>query len=225
MANDISQYVPEGIAWIRAAVSCIPIVGSALDHLIFDKSDAIRIKNLESAIAAISSQVNAVGENAIDKPWFESVEALAIFKIMADKVSYEFDPAKVEAIGRIVAACGNKKHSQDPIKISVVEHLSRLSAVQIKLLSIISQVTPTKKKISTEGLEQTATAIWLRDIISALRCNTQFWTGTLIVDQELEVLESYNTIRRVQLMGPSEIAYVMTVIGKLAASYVQTAGL
>lgn len=225
MANDFSRYIPEGITWIRAAVSCIPVVGGALDHLIFDKADVIRVENLEAAIAAISSQVNAVGEDAIDKPWFESVEALATFKIMSDKVSYEPDPAKVDALGRIVAACGNKAHSQDPAKMSVVEHLSRLSAVQIRLLSVIAQVTPTLKKISTGGLEQTATAIWLSDIVSALSAGPQFWTGTLTVNQELEVLESFNTIRRVQLMGPSEAAYVMTTIGKRAASYAQTAGL
>ena len=225
MSDDLSRYVPEGITWIRAAVSCIPVVGGALDHLIFDKADAIRVKNLEAAIAAVSSQVNAVGEDAIDKPWFESVEALAAFKVLSDKVSYESDPAKVDALGRIVASCGNKAHSQDPAKMSVVEHLSRLSAVQIKLLSVVAHVTPTLKAISTGGLEQTATAIWLSDIVSALRAGPEFWAGTLTVDQELEVLESFNTIRRVQLLGPSEAGYVMTTIGKRAASYVQTARL
>ncbi|HMN93735.1 MAG TPA: hypothetical protein PKC60_10960 [Hydrogenophaga sp.] len=225
MTTDLSRYVPDGVTWIRAAVSCIPMVGGALDHLIFDKADAIRLKNLEAAIQAISDQVKAAGEDSIDKSWFESTEALATFKIMSDKVSYESDPAKVDAIGRIVAACGNKAHSEDREKISVVEHLSRLSAVQIKLLSVIANIPPTQKKISTGSLEQTAVAIWLSDIIAALRAGPQFWSGTLTVDQELEVLESFNTIRRVQLMGPSEAAYVVTAIGKRAASYAHTAGL
>lgn len=225
MTNDVSRYAPEGIAWIRAAVSCVPFVGGALDHLIFDKADAIRVKNLEAAISAISSQINSVGESRVDKAWFESDEALATFKIMSDKVSYEPDPKKVEAIGRVVAACGNTDHSQDPNKLSVVEHLSRLSAIQIKLLAVVASVAPVERKISTGTFEQTGTAIWLSDIISALRAGPQFWSGTLTVDQELEVLESFNTIRRVQFMGPAEAAFVLTTIGKRAASYVQTARL
>ncbi|MBB6247206.1 hypothetical protein [Rhodanobacter sp. A1T4] len=225
MIKDLSRYAPEGVAWIRAAVSCVPFVGGALDHLVFDKADAIRVKNLEAAIAAISSQIESAGESRIDKAWFDSEEALATFKIMSDKISYEPDPEKVESIGRVVAACGNKEHSSDPNKLSVVEHLSRLSTTQIKLLAVVARVTPIEKKISTGSLEQTATAIWLSDIIAALRGGPQFWSGTLTVDQELEVLESLNTIRRVQLMGTSEAAFVITTIGKRAASYVQTAGL
>lgn len=225
MTTDLSRHIPEGVTWIRAVVSCIPVVGGALDHLIFDKADAIRIKNIESAIQSIAEQVRAVGEESIDKSWFESTEALATFKMLSDKVSYEPDPKKVDAMGRIVAACGNKAHSSDPEKISVVEHLARLSATQIKLLSVISRLQPTQKKITTGSLEQTATAVWLGDIVSVLRAGPQFWTGTLAVDQELEVLESFNTIRRVQLMGPSEAAFVMTSIGKRAAGYAHTAGL
>lgn len=98
MTTDLSQYVPEGVTWILAAVSSIPVVGSALDHLVFDKADAIRVKNLEYAIAAMSSQIRSVREDALDKDWFQSDEALDAFKIMSDKASYEPDPAKVEAI-------------------------------------------------------------------------------------------------------------------------------
>lgn len=225
MATVLSQYVPQPITWARAAVSAIPVVGGALDHLIFDKADAIRVKNLEAAIASISAQVKTVDENAIDKQWFDSEEALATFKVMFDKVSYESDPAKVDALGRIAGACGNKAHSKDSAKMSVVEHLSRLSVVQIKLLSVMMSVTPYQKKISTGSLEQTVTAIWGSDILSALQSGPQFWTGTLDPSQELEILESFNTIRRVQIMGPSEAAYEVTAIGKRAASYVQTAGL
>jgi hypothetical protein len=74
-------------------------------------------------------------------------------------------------------------------------------------------------------LNQTGSAIWLSDIIAALKAGPQFWQGKLVVDEELEVLESLNTVRRVQFMGPAELAYVVTTIGKRAASYVHTAGL
>jgi hypothetical protein len=223
--TDIARHLPEGITWVRAAVSSIPAVGGALDHLIFDKADAIRVKNIEAALAAIKQQIESVEDETIDKEWFQSEEALAAFKMMSDKISYEPDPRKVEAIGRVVSACGNKQHSKDPHKLSVVEHLSRLSATQIKLLSIVSGIEPKERTIEMGELNQTGSAIWLSDIIAALKAGPQFWQGKLVVDEELEVLESLNTVRRVQFMGPAELAYVVTTIGKRAASYVHTAGL
>ncbi len=223
--TDLSRHLPDGITWLRAAVSCIPVVGGALDHLIFDKADAIRVRNIEAALSAVRDQIGSVGEAAIDKEWFQSDEALAAFKIMSDKISYEPDPRKVEAIGRVVSACGNRKHATDPHKLSVVEHLSRLSATQIKLLSVVSGVPPKEKKIEMGGLSQTGTAIWLSDIIATLESGPRFWQGTLAIDEELEVLESFNAVRRVQFMGPAELAYTVTTIGKRAASYVHTAGL
>jgi hypothetical protein len=125
----------------------------------------------------------------------------------------------------VVSACGNKQHSKDPHKLSVVEHLSRLSATQIKLLSIVSEIEPKERTIEMGGLNQTGSAIWLSDIIAALKTGPQFWQGTLAVDEELEVLESLNTVRRVQFMGTAELAYVVTTIGRRAAGYVHTAGL
>lgn len=225
MRNDVSKLVPDNITWIRAAVSCIPVVGGALDHLIFDKADAIRIKNLEIAIAALSNQIETSGQDTVDKSWFSSEEALAAFKLMSDKVSYEPDRRKIEALGKITAACGSKEHSHDAKKLSVVEHLSRLSAIQIRILAVIAEIVPSKRKLDFGTLQQTASAIWASDIVTALRAEPQFWEGTLQIDEELEVLVSYNTIRQVEIMGPSENAYVITSIGKVAASYLKTAGL
>ena len=225
MSADLSRFVPDRTAWLRAAVASIPVVGAAFDHFLFDKADTIRLKNLEAAIAALSAQINNVQEESIDKTWFESEEALAVFKMLADKVSYEADPAKVNALGRVAAACGNVQHSGDERKLSVVEHLSRLSATQIRLLAVIANITPETRKISTGGLEQTINAVWQDKIVEELRAGKRFWKGQLILDQELEVLESFNVLRRVQLMGPAEPAFVLTHIGKLAATYVETAGL
>jgi hypothetical protein len=224
MAN-ITSYVPEGVAWIRAAVASIPVAGGALDHLLFDKADAIRAKNLQAAIDALSEQLKSVKESTVDKSWFDSEEALAAFRLMADKVSYEPDPKKVEAMGKIVGACGSTKHSGDPKKLSILEHLARLSQVQLRLLSIIAKLPATEKKLELIGLQQTASGIWIGDIVTAIKAVPQFWEGTMALDQELEVLESLNMVRQMQLMGPTEPGYVITGIGKVAATYVQTAGL
>lgn len=47
---EIKKYIPEGMTWLRAAVSAIPCVGGAVDHLLFDKADAIRNKNIEQSL-------------------------------------------------------------------------------------------------------------------------------------------------------------------------------
>jgi hypothetical protein len=111
------------VSLFRAAIYALPYAGGALDHLIFDKADAIRLRNIQASLAALSAQLEKVHESKIDKSWFESEEALAAFKLMADKVSYEPDPKKVDAVGRIVGACGNTEHSNDHRKLSRVGRL------------------------------------------------------------------------------------------------------
>ncbi len=224
-SKDLTKYLPDGSTWLRAAVSSIPLVGSALDHLLFDKADAIRLRNIEAALGALSAQIARGDQERIDKDWFASEEALAAFKMMADGVSYEPDRRKIEDVGRLVAVCGDKNHSMDEKKLSVLDHLSRLSHVQIKILSAISRTAPKQKTVKGGDLNQTTTAIWMADIMATLKAEPKFWEGTLVLDQELEVLESLNTIRRLQLMGDAETAYQITAIGKQAASYVRTAGL
>ncbi|AYH07344.1 MULTISPECIES: hypothetical protein [Pectobacterium] len=223
--SNIKKYIPESTSWLRAVVASIPMAGSALDHLLFDKADFIRMRNMEAAVAALSDEVQKLGQQAIDKDWFSSEEALAAFKILSDKASYEPDKAKVDALGRLVATCGTVEHASDAKKLSVLEHLARLTSVQIKLLSVMLSIPPQEKKFSTGSLEQTAKAIWLSDVVAALKVGPQFWIGQLVVDQELEVLESLNTIRRVQLLVPGELGFIFTAIGRHAATYVKSAGL
>ena len=67
------------------------MVGGALDHLIFDKADAIHVKNIEAALAAVKRQIESSEQVTIDKEWFESEEALAAFKMLSDKISYDGD--------------------------------------------------------------------------------------------------------------------------------------
>lgn len=223
--KDLSKHLPEGVTWIKAAVSAIPMVGGPLGHLIFDKADSIRLRNIETALAALAEQIKSLEIEKLNKSWFESEEALAAFKTMAEEVSYEPDSQKVNDLGYIVAACGSNEHINDDKKLAILEHLARLSHTQIKILSVIATLPRQEKTISTGGLEQQANAIWFNDIASALQTGPSFWSGTLMLVEELELLESYNTVRQVQLMGPSERAYELTALGRRAASYLHTAKL
>jgi hypothetical protein len=78
---------------------------------------------------------------------------------------------------------------------------------------------------SQSALKQTATAIWINDIKTTMEYGPVFWVGTLDLLQELEILESYNTVRRMQLWDQSEVGYTLTSIGRHAASYVEAAAL
>lgn len=223
--DDLTKHVPEGMTWLRAAISCVPAVGGALNHLLFDKADSIRIKNIELAIEGLGQKIESIGEAKIDVAWFESKEALAALKFLSDKVSYEPDPAKVQAIAKVVAAFGSKAHSSDPRKFSAAEHLARLSVLQMKILSVVASVSPSARELSGGSLTQTANAIWLSDIKVALENGEKFWDGVLKLDEELDILESYNTLRRPQLVVQSEPCYHLTAIGRIAAEYTRTAAL
>jgi hypothetical protein len=84
---------------------------------------------------------------------------------------------------------------------------------------------PSKRKIQGGTVTQTTTAIWISDLLTALEAEPHFWQGTLNIEEEMDVLESYNTVRGEPLVVPSERAYVITSIGRVAASYVRTAGI
>ena len=55
--RSLPDYMPERVTWLRALVVAIPTVGGALDHLLFDKADAVRLRNIEAALNALSEQL------------------------------------------------------------------------------------------------------------------------------------------------------------------------
>lgn len=218
--SEIQNYVPEGKAWLRAAVAAIPWVGGAVDHLLFDKADAIRNKNIERSLQSLSISVDEL-KDKINQPWFSSEEFLQLLKKLFDSVSFETDKPKIDTLGKIVALCGTKEYGSDQKKCSVFDHIAKLSYVQMNLLRIISSIPIKKKEIKSTALVQTVSAVWLEDVVAELnnRKSNPFWEGTIVVDQEIEILESLNMVRLVPIWG-NEKAYSLTSIGKLAVNYI-----
>ena len=217
--DENNKYIPDSKAVLRAIVAAIPWVGGAVDHLIFDKAESIRNKNIEQSLNSLSSSVDEL-KDKLNQPWFESEEALQMLKKLFDAVSFETDKNKIDSLGKLVALCGTHDHAPDSKKCSVLDHIAKLSYVQIKLLTIISSISPKKKEMESKGLVQTATAIWVEDIVKELNkyATNPFWDGILNPIEELEILESLNTIRRIPIWG-KDIGYSMTSIGKLSAKY------
>ena len=218
-----SKYLPTGESWIRATVSAIPFVGGALDHLLFDKADEIRKRNIESSLDALSRKLEDIEESNVDKDWFNSEEALQVFRLLAETSQFEPSEPKRSVLGEIVAVSGTQKHSSDGRTLSVLEHLGRLSFVQIKLLKIVGSMKPKEREFSGGSISQKGTAYWLDDILEVVKANPggQFWTGTLQLDVELELMESLNIFRRAPIFSGGATGYFLTSIGKLVLSYLE----
>jgi len=216
--------IPSKSSWLRAAVTSIPMVGGALDHLIFDRADEIRARNVEQAITSIQSRLNAIPEAMLDKAWFESEEALAMFRALIDKIQFEPDLKKRESLSKVVAVSGAKDFSHDKRKLSILDHLNRLSFVQMKLLTIMAKLAPQQRNVGQE-IVQSVNALWGEQIIQAIKTNPygQFWEGQLNVGLELQVLEALNVIRRIQLISGGDSAFEVTDLGREAAKYFSTA--
>jgi hypothetical protein len=225
MGNNIRDLIPDGKAWARGVVSCIPVVGGALDHLVFDKADSIRMKNIEDAVKGMSDRLGAVPESSIDKAWFETEEALATFRLLADKAGFEPNKKKIEDLGKLAAACGLEPQSKDTKKLSVFEHLSRLSPEQLRLLKAVTQTAAATRTATTGAITQTLNAIWEDDVVKTLTTAPQFWTGNLNLPLELGVLESLNVVRQVFASGFNTPAYAVTPLGNHAVTYLTAAGI
>lgn len=219
----VVEKLPRGMEFLRAAVSAIPYVGGPLDHLMFDRAGEIRVKNLTISIEALSSRLKDVEEKLIDREWFESEEALSAMKILADKIGFEPDKEKVQALGKVVAICGLNENVHDPEKLQVLEYIGNFSYSQIELLKVIDSIHPIERTFSRGALKEKRTAIWTTEIIEIVKL---FYPGILRTYMtDVEILESRNTIRKIQTIVPDTTGggYLMTEIGKIAAKYLNSA--
>lgn len=220
-STDLSL-VPDKRTWLRSAVAAIPWAGGALDHLLFDRADEIRLKNLESSINALIDRIKSLGEDQIDEAWFSTPEALAMFRSMSEKVQFEPDGKKIESIAKITAVSGSKQFANDKRKLSVLEHVAQLSYVQIKLLRIISTVAPEQRELTGGVIKQNVAGLWENAIREAVQNNPdgQFWDGTMDLSLELDILCSFNALDRTNLIVASpERCFLFTRLGHLASQY------
>lgn len=217
-----ADYLPDKFAVFRAMVSAIPYAGGALDHLLFDKADSIRSKNLSISFEALSNRLKKIEERLIDIDWFKSEEALAVIKVLNDKISFEPDRKKIQTLGELVAVYGLKENVPDKHKLQILDYIGNLSSSQIELLKIIKSVPIREQKISRGGLVGTFSGKWMTDIVVYINNNNSKLLSTYATD--IEILESRNTIRRLQIMlSKSDICYKITELGKLAAKYIHMA--
>lgn len=223
---DNNKYVPNVNSALRASVAAIPFIGGVFDHLLFDKAAEIRVRNIEKAIQNISDKLNELTESSIDREWFESIEAIEMFKQLLEKIEFEQDTEKLTALSDIYAISGTQHFSNDPNKFAVLKKVSELTSIQKKILQIVTMVTPKEKQFDGGGLTSTATLIWLDDIKQAISVypSGKFWSGTLLLDVEIEIIESLNLLRRINAPTANIFGYQITGLGKLVVRYLNGAG-
>lgn len=220
MSKPVSLPPPNSV--IRAAVAAIPMVGGALDHLLFDGADEIRMKNVESCLAEMSKKIEVMDQASLSIDWFESPEALSTFRLIMDKVQFEPDSRKINAMSQVAVNAGKLQNLNDNKKLSVISHISSLNFVQIRLLQILISVPVQSKEVSSGGLKQTLKGLWFDDIMQAVKTSQygQFWEGQIQLDLELEILATTNTVNRVtSLVSGSSLIYQVTPLGHLSAKY------
>jgi hypothetical protein len=221
-----SPYVPTGESTARALIAAIPVVGGALDHLIFDKANTIKQKNIERSLAAINENVKNIGEEKIDKSWFESEEALSMFSELILKIQYEASESKIKALSKVYSFSGRIDLAHNPHKFAVLDKVAQMTDVQRKVLLILAETNPIRREFQSGGLKGTATAIWLdiaKDAVEKSKFG-KFWDGIMPLDIELEILESLNLIRRITPTVGDTYGYLLTILGKSVINFLSTDG-
>lgn len=223
--ENIKEYVPTAQAWGRALVAAIPVVGGSLDHLLFDKAGEVRLQKIEQSVKNIEEFISNIDENRITKEWFESIEALEMFKQLYEKVEFEPSDSKVKALSRVYTLFGTNEHVADPNKTAMLEIISKLTDNQRIIFKAVGEVPAEEKNGSSDAISYTATAIWQSSILKYLNSNLKYLiqlkstTGQVQLDVELDILASFNLLRLQEIPNLKDRGYVITSLGKLALSY------
>ena len=138
--DEISVLVPSGKGWLRAVVATIPYVGGGLDHLFFDKYAEIQHKNVLCAIDEIKKKMKSMEEQMVCKEWFESVEALDLFRNLLQRVMFEGDGRKIKTLCCMYCLFGTKDHVLDPNKYAVLDVVAKLTNNQKLIFLSIDDV-------------------------------------------------------------------------------------
>lgn len=221
----IKENAPTAQAWGRALVAAIPVVGGSLDHLIFDKADEIRFQKLEQSVKDIEEFISNLDESRIAKQWFESVEALDMFKQLYEKVEFEPSDNKVKALSQIYTLFGTNEHVADPNKKAMLETISKLTDNQRIIFKAAGEVPAEAKTGSGDAISYTATAIWQSSVLKYLNSNVKYLmqlksaTNHVQLDVELDILASFNLVRIQDIPNLNDRGYIITSLGKLALSY------
>lgn len=224
--DKLIEKVKQGPTLLRAGVAAIPWAGGALDHLLFDRAAEIRMQNVEQTLDAMKERLGQMEEAKVSKAWFESEEALDMFKALLQKVEFEGDKEKIKTLSNVYCLFGTNEHKDDPNKYAVLDILSKLTNNQRAIFKVVNEVPQETKTITADIMQYTATAKWQSTMLdycnSSLTVRSQL-SGHVKLDVELDILCAFNLIVNLNLASNKDAAYRVSALGLLAYSYLKEA--
>lgn len=225
LEHTCKELAPSGMAWFRAGISLIPIAGGALDHLLFDKYSAIQQKNMQQAIDAMKEKMASLDEQKVSKVWFESEEALDMFKNLCQRVMYEGDSAKIKMLSNVFCLFGTNEHQADPNKYAVLDTLSKLTNNQRVFFKALYEMEQVKKTVGN-NIMFTVVARWQSSILDYCNSHPEILSqlkkpASLHID--LNILASFSLIENMGIPINEDVAYRLSSLGMLAYSYMKDA--
>ena len=221
--EELKDLIPSGLGWLRSAVSFIPTIGGALDHLLFDKYAEIQQKNIRQAIKAIEEKMATMGEQKVSKDWFESEEALDMLINLLQRVMHEGDCEKIKVLSDVFCMFGTLQHEKDPNKYAVLDAVSKLTNNQRVIFLAVNEVPDQPGSIVGGDY---IIARWQSTIISYCQNNTVIKSqliGDVNYDLELSILVSFNLLEILNIDSSNNFAYRVSGLGKLTHSYLKEA--
>lgn len=220
----VKHYMPTAQSWSRALVAGIPMVGGSLDHLIFDKSDEIRLRRLEQSVKDIEECITQFEEGRLKVEWFESLEALEMFKQLLGKIEFEPSDAKVKALSNVYSLFGTTEHSDDPNKYAMMDTISKMTDNQRIIFKAVNETPRETKTFGDGAIEYTTTAIWLSSVLEYVNNHQDIrkqLRGHVLLDVEMDILTSFNLLVNIQAANSKDTAFTISQIGKRAYSYLK----
>lgn len=222
--DKIKNNAPSALAWSRALLAGIPWIGGSLDHLIFDKAGEVRLKRLEQSVKNMEEMISKLDEERLKVEWFESVEALDMFKHLFNKIEFEPSDNKVKMLSQIYTLFGTKEHVDDPNKYAVLDTIAKLTSNQKVIFLASNEVGKEAKEYTTGDLVETTTAIWKSTILNHIKTTPRLMgqiKGNVVIDVELDIISSFNLLVNLNVSHPQDSAYLITGLGRLAYSYMK----
>ena len=224
--EEMKNLAPSGMGWLRAGIASVPIIGSGLDHLLFDKYAEIQQKNMQQAINAIKAKMETMDEQKVSKEWFESEEALDMLRNLLLRIMYEGDIVKINTLSNVFCQFGTIEHKDDPNKYAVLDTISKLTNNQRVIFKAVNEVPQEMKTVSVGDIEYTATAKWQTTILDYCNKNMIIRSqlrGHVSLNVELDILMSFNLIVNLDVSSTKDAAYRVSELGKLTYLYLKEA--
>lgn len=207
----------------RAFLTSVPYAGPVIDHLIYDTANAMITQNMQECLDALTKKIKRFEEEAINKEWFNSKEAISLFKVLFQKVAHEPDNEKIKILGEATAVLALKVNSNDNKKIQHLEYIGNLTVSQVELLKIIASLPIKGMKVKNRlGSSEYLQGIWPNEIKSKITSEKSNLLESY--EEDLDILECHNIIRRTQtayINHEIEDYFTLTNLGQMLLKYIK----